>query len=132
MSQYAPSLELSDLDGVDGFKLNGVAAHDKSGGTVSGAGDVNGDGFDDFLISGEGAPGGTYVGAAYVVFGKASGFGASFNLASLDGGDGFRLSGVTAYAGFSRGLSGAGDINGDGFDDIIVSTPYADGDATES
>ena len=47
------TFELSTLDGTNGFKLSGVAAGDYSGNSVSGAGDVNGDGTDDLLI---GAP----------------------------------------------------------------------------
>jgi len=47
------NLELSALDGTNGFKLSGVAAGDVSGQAVSTAGDVNGDGMDDLLI---GAP----------------------------------------------------------------------------
>ena len=44
------NLNLSSLDGTNGFKINGAAANDQSGLSVSGAGDVNGDGFDDMLI----------------------------------------------------------------------------------
>ena len=47
------SLNLSSLDGSNGFRLDGVAEYDFSGFSVSGAGDVNGDGFDDLII---GAP----------------------------------------------------------------------------
>ena len=45
-----PNLNLSTLDGSNGFKLSGVAADDHSGRSVSAAGDVNGDGFDDLII----------------------------------------------------------------------------------
>ncbi len=43
-------LELSALDGSNGFALNGINAGDRSGRSVSGAGDVNGDGVDDLII----------------------------------------------------------------------------------
>ena len=50
---FPAGLELSDLDGANGFRLRGVAANDESGYSVSAAGDVNGDGIGDLLI---GAP----------------------------------------------------------------------------
>jgi Ca2+-binding RTX toxin-like protein len=61
------NLELSALDGTNGFKLSGGAAYDRSGVAVSTAGDVNGDGVDDLLI---GAPDFEGSSASYVVFGQ--------------------------------------------------------------
>ena len=43
-------IELSALDGSNGFQINGEAAGDHSGFSVAGAGDVNGDGFADLII----------------------------------------------------------------------------------
>ena len=64
---------------------------------MSGAGDVNGDGFDDLLIGARGAdPNGTYSGASYVVFGKAGGFSTPLNLSSLTGANGFKIQGEAA------------------------------------
>ena len=97
---------------------------------VSFAGDVNGDGFDDLIV---GAPfgddGGTYAGEAYVVFGTDSGFGTNvggrqvIDLTTLSAAQGFIIQGDRAgdYAGGS--VSSAGDVNGDGFDDLIVGAP---------
>ena len=42
--------ELSSLGGTNGFVINGIDPDDSSGGSVSSAGDVNGDGFDDPII----------------------------------------------------------------------------------
>ena len=46
----AASFDLSSLNGSNGFVLNGIDEDDFSGGSVSSAGDVNGDGFDDLII----------------------------------------------------------------------------------
>jgi hypothetical protein len=118
------SLNLAYLDGANGFRLIGVDANDGSGISVSSAGDVNGDGFEDLIVGAdqaEDATGATSEGESYVVFGKANWSGApTFDLATLNGGNGFRLIGVDENdrSGFSVSL--AGDVNGDGFTDLIV------------
>ena len=120
-SGFAANLDLSSLDGSNGFKLSGVAADDYSGYSVASAGDVNGDGFADLIVGAYGAdPHGSNSGASYVVFGKASGFAANLDLSSLDGNNGFKLSGVAAGDYSGRSVASAGDVNGDGFADLIV------------
>jgi hypothetical protein len=125
-SGFSANFDLSTLNGNNGFRLDGVAAHDFSGRSVSNAGDVNGDGFDDLIVGAYGAnPNGDSSGSSYVVFGKASGFSATMDLSSLDGSDGFRLDGMTAGDSSGWPVSNAGDVNGDGFDDVIIGAHYA-------
>jgi hypothetical protein len=121
-SGFGANLDLSSLDGSNGFRLTG-ATDDRSGGSVASAGDVNGDGFADVIIGAESADSpGHLSGASYVVFGAASGFAANLDLASLDGSNGFKLSGAADdESGFS--VASAGDVNGDGFADVIVGAP---------
>ena len=73
----APALaqEIIDLATDAELTIEGAAADDRSGHSVSGAGDVNGDGIDDLIIGALGAdPNGRYnAGASYVVFGTRSG-----------------------------------------------------------
>ena len=91
------------------------------GASVSGAGDVNGDGFADLIV---GAALGSLAGRRELcVFGKPAGFGGALDLASLDGSNGFRLAGIDGPLGYDyagRSVSAAGDVNGDGFADLIV------------
>lgn len=123
------SFELSSLDGVNGFRLVGANLNDFSGASVSSAGDVNGDGIDDILIGAPGANAGdNNNGETYVVFGSNAAFDARFNLSSLDGSNGFRINGIARDDFSGRSVSSAGDLNGDGIDDIIVGAPAAGSD----
>ena len=83
------NIDLAALAATDGFRIQGDAASDLAGFSVSAAGDVNGDGFEDIVV---GAPygddAGPASGEAYVIFGKASGFG-TIDLTGLAATDGF-------------------------------------------
>ena len=126
---FSSSLDLNSLDGTNGFTLNGIDAGDLSGGSVSGAGDVNGDGIDDLIIGARSAIGGGVAsygsGESYVVFGQNTGFASSLNLSTLDGNNGFVVSGIDGDDNSGISVSGAGDINGDGIDDMIIGASRA-------
>jgi hypothetical protein len=127
---YAPDLNLSTLNGTNGFQINGEAAGDRSGHSVASAGDVNGDGFDDLIIGAHTArPNGLYgAGASYVVFGAAGGFAANLNLSTLTGTNGFQINGEVFNARSGRSVASAGDVNGDGFDDLFIGAdPFGNG-----
>ena len=88
-------IDLVVAAGLGGFVIHGADANDFSGRSVSSAGDVNGDGFDDLIIGaykayGPGAaPGSRYdAGDSYVVFGQAGGFGPSIDLVNVAAGIG--------------------------------------------
>ncbi len=124
---FSPLIELSSLDGSNGFKINGIDDRDRSGRSVSNAGDVNGDGLDDIII---GAPlgdaNGNDTGEAYVIYGSTNGFSSSIELSSLNGSNGFQINGLDDRDNFGQDVSYAGDVNGDGLDDIIIGADRAD------
>ena len=126
---FPSSLNLNGLDGTNGFQINGFDADDISGFSVSGAGDVNGDGIDDFIIGAIGGDpsGNRNAGESYVVFGRNGGFSSSLNLSSLDGANGFRIYGIDAGDSSGASVSAAGDVNGDGIDDLIIGAFYNNG-----
>jgi hypothetical protein len=105
---FAPSLNLSNLNGDNGFAFNPVGSD-----SFSTVGDINADGFEDIMIR------------DYVVFGKAESFDARFNFGNINGQNGFRIRGISnAISDTGISVNAAGDINGDGFDDIAIGAIY--------
>src|SRR6266568_8640711 len=108
----------SGLSLTANWTAEGDQANAYFGTSVGTAGDVNGDGFDDVIV---GAPdytiGQTGEGRAYVYLGGADGL----SLTPV-----WTAEGDQTYGHFGGSVGTAGDVNGDGFDDIIVGSPYYD------
>ncbi|BAU63809.1 putative outer membrane adhesin like protein [Stanieria sp. NIES-3757] len=116
---FGANFNLSSLNGTNGFAIAGINKDDYSGISVSGAGDVNGDGIDDVII------GSRNTGETYVLFGSSNVFPTRINLANLEANQGFILKGSNAEDLAGNSVSSAGDVNGDGIDDLIVGAPQA-------
>ena len=100
-------------------KISGEVGGDYAGACVSDAGDINADGFDDLLVSSNAdSSGGTWSGAAYLILGPVGG---TFNLAEANA----KFHGEAAYD-YAGKAGSLGDIDADGFDDIIVGAYSAD------
>ncbi len=125
---FSETLDLAALNGTNGFAVLAAEEGDGIGRSMTTAGDVNGDGFDDLILGAWFAeqPGGDTTGESYIIFGKASGFSAKFSVADLDGSNGFTVVGIDTRDRSGRTVSNAGDINADGYDDVIISALYAD------
>ncbi|GAB5495463.1 MAG: integrin alpha [Phycisphaerales bacterium] len=126
-------IELSSLNGTNGFVVNGIDDNDNSGRSVSSAGDINGDGTDDLLIGARGGdPNGSSSGESYVVFGgKGVGASGSVELSALNGTNGFVINGIDFFDFSGTEVSSAGDVNGDGADDLIISAYSANSEVGE-
>ncbi|HEV8323216.1 MAG TPA: VCBS repeat-containing protein [Myxococcota bacterium] len=109
----------TSFDAMSDGTLLGVAAVDVFGYSVDGAGDVNNDGFSDVIVGArQNDFGGAEAGRAYVFFGGA---GATFDAAAD-----WVVTGAAANDFFGTAVAGAGDVNQDGFADIVVGAPFSD------
>ncbi len=132
-----PSNDAADIDlavalqpASDGLRISSADWFSFMGGSVSGAGDVNGDTLDDVVIGAYGTNIGT--GASYVVYGVATEDADNIDLATPlePTSNGFRVEGAGEYSFSGMAVSGAGDVNGDGLDDVIIGEPGGGEDAT--
>ena len=126
---FSPSLSIANLDGADGFEVTGFGSNVGSNDSTS-AGDFNGDGISDLAFDDNFSNG--LAGRAIIMFGRDDGFAASENVETLSDDQGFIINGDTANERFGVIGRQPGDVNGDGFSDILIGAPGATGGNGES
>ena len=110
MGPISGTVDLSRADA----KLTGEKKYDRAGTTVASAGDVDGDGMDDVLVGSPGNDGaGSNAGRVHLVLGPISG---DFELADADA----RITGGAGSDSIGTAMASAGDVNGDGHEDLIL------------
>jgi len=114
----------SGLSAIPNWTAEGDQAFAYFGGSVSGAGDVNGDGYADVIVGSSSYDGAQAdLGRAFIYAGSASG---------LSSTAAWTLDGDQQNAGFAYPVSDAGDVDGDGYADVLVAAPsYTNGEPSE-
>ncbi len=105
--------------------LPGLSPDGELGGSVASAGDVNGDGFGDVIVGARlDDAAGPDVGRSFLYFGGAG--------SSFDGNHDGTLTGAVNDKQFGRSVASAGDVNGDGFADVVVGATSLDSQDTNT
>ena len=132
---FAASIDLSSLDGSNGFAVQGIASGDGLGWSLGLADDVNGDELGDLILGAPGADPDTAradAGQVYLLFGSEQGFPVTFDIGSVDGKSGFALNGAAAGDAAGSSIAAIGDLNNDGIGDVAVGAPGADSNGQDA
>ncbi len=118
-----PVMRLSDFSPSDGMTITNTSGNPGTLNYASEAGDINGDGYMDFMMSYPGAQGSNQSnrgGQGYIVYGSDS-LPSTIELNNIDQSLGCWIDSLTSLARTGVAIGYAGDLNGDGRDDVIVS-----------
>lgn len=114
----AETLNLSNAQA----KFTGEAANDNAGYTVTGVGDVNSDGYADFVINAyQESSSAKHAGAVYLFYGKNELYSGIFDLKSADA----KFIGPNSEAHAGKSIAALGDVNNDGYADFLIGVPGA-------
>lgn len=122
-------VKTENLHGSNGFHVDGASANDQVGAAVA-VGDINGDGMGDIIVGANTADPSARAnaGATYVVFGNNTRKRHKLKIPNINSYNGYRIDGAVA-ADTSGSAVAVGDINSDGFGDVLTGAPAASGTA---
>ena len=116
------TLDLATLTASQGVLINGFDSPEGTIIAVAAAGDVDGDGVGDVIIGAVSA--GEYAGASYLVFGAAlAASGGTLDVSALTATQGVLITGMAPWDLSGISVAAAGDVDGDGFDDLVIGAP---------
>lgn len=119
-SPWPATFSMSAINGSNGFSVTGSTPVGGFGAPILSFGDVNGDGVGDFAMGQASS-----VGQIALLYGKAN-WDANISVSALDGVIGTRFTGEAAGDAAGAYLAAPGDLNGDGFAELMISAPGAD------
>lgn len=120
-AQWPGQIILEDLPHT---RIIGADKAEHAGAALASAGDLNGDGLNDLVISAPRATinGLAHAGRVYIIYGRQE----RRALVDLETDADVVIQGTEAYAKIGWSVTGMTDFNGDGLDDIAIGAPYAD------
>ena len=129
------NINLDALSPTQGFSILGTPTSINAGGgtiswsdglgvSIAGAGDVNSDGIADVIVGAFAPTNSGVAGHAYVIFGRKTATRSDVVVSTLAITDGFEMSGIEEDS-LGMSVAGAGDVNGDGYGDVVVGAPHA-------
>ena len=112
--------------GARGVRVDGATADDQLGGSVTSVGDTNGDGRGDLLVGAAGADrrGRTESGAAFLILGQQTP--TNLDLQNAPAARAVAMDGAASEDTTGTSVAGAGDVNADGRQDMLIGANLAD------
>lgn len=126
----SPTIDATALVPGQGFTVMGAQANGQLGWAVTHAGDMNGDGFQEFALSAPFA--GQGAGRVFVLWGRPGLHQSNVTTSSWRAQDGFVIEGAATGDNLGESIAAAGDVNGDGYDDLAVVAPGSDRGASDA